>query len=298
MKGRPLRRTADIQMPAIILNGKETAAAIKAEVAAKTAQNTRTDRAPCLAVILVGEDPASQVYVRNKKNACAACGFRSAEYLLSADTSEADLLALIADLNADDTVDGILCQLPLPGQIREQAVIDAISPEKDVDGFHPVNAGRLLTGQDCFMPCTPAGVVELLRRAGVPMAGKHCVIVGRSNIVGKPAALLMLRENATVTVCHSRTENLKETVRTGDIVIAAVGRANFITADMIKPGAAVVDVGINRLPEGGLCGDVDFAAASEVAGWISPVPGGVGPMTIAMLMKNTLLAYENRRLLK
>lgn len=218
----------------------------------------------------------------------------SLEYLLPEQTTQRELLALIEKLNRDDAVDGILCQLPLPKQIDETAVIDAISPEKDVDGFHPVSAGRLLTGQPGFLPCTPAGVVEMLKYAGVPIAGRHCVIVGRSNIVGKPAALLLLRENATVTVCHSHTENLKEIVRGGDIVIAAVGKPRFLTADMVKPGAAVIDVGINRGADGRLCGDVDFEAVRETAGAISPVPGGVGPMTIAMLMKNTLRAYEAR----
>ena len=200
---------------------------------------------------------------------------------------------LIDKLNNDNTVDGILCQLPVPKHIDENKVLDAISPEKDVDGFHPVNVGKLVAGKECFLPCTPAGVIEMLKSAGIDMNGKHCVIVGRSNIVGKPAALLMLQNNATVTVCHSRTRNLKEMLLQADIIIAAIGKPNFITADMVKPGAAVIDVGINRLENGKLCGDVDFDAVKDIAGAITPVPGGVGPMTIAMLMKNTVKAYEN-----
>ena len=251
-------------------------------------------RAPCLAVILVGEDPASQVYVRNKHRACEACGITPLQYTLPADTEEAALLELIGKLNTDDGVDGILCQLPLPAHINETKITDAILPEKDVDGFHPVNVGKMLSGKDCFLPCTPAGVIEMLKYENIPIAGKHAVVIGRSNIVGKPAAALLLRENATVTVCHSRTENLKEVVLSADIVVAAVGRPRFVTADMLKPGCAVIDVGINRLPDGTLAGDVDFAAAKEVAGAITPVPGGVGPMTIAMLMENTVKSAKHR----
>ena len=281
-------------MSAIIINGKEIAAQVKAEAARGAAECAAAGRAPCLAVILVGEDPASQVYVRNKHKACEACGITSRQYTLPADTTEAEVLALIGELNADGAVDGILCQLPLPAHISEENVTNAILPEKDVDGFHPVNVGKMLSGKDCFLPCTPAGVIELLRQTGVCIEGRHAVVVGRSNIVGKPAAALLLQNNATVTVCHSRTPDLAATVRTGDIVVAAVGRPRFITADMLKPGCAVIDVGINRLPDGTLCGDVDFEAAREVAGAITPVPGGVGPMTIAMLMRNTVKSAERR----
>lgn len=279
-------------MSAKIIDGKEISSFIKTQAAQNAAALAETGRAPCLAVIIAGEDPASQIYVNNKKKACAACGITSLEYALPADVTQTELLAIIDKLNGDDGVDGILCQLPLPAQIDEKAVINAISPAKDVDGFHPVNTGRLLTGEEGFVPCTPAGIIEMLRYAGIETAGKHCVVIGRSNIVGKPAALLMLRENATVTVCHSRTANLKEIVSQADIVIAAVGKAKFVTADMIKPGAAVIDVGINRNTDGKVCGDVDFESVKEVAGAITPVPGGVGPMTIAMLMKNTVKAYE------
>lgn len=282
-------------MAAKIIDGKQISAAVKAEAAEKALELAKTGRAPCLAVVIAGSDPASQIYVKNKKKACEACSITSLEYTLPEDVSQEELLALIDRLNSDDGVDGILCQLPLPEQIDEQAVINAISPEKDVDGFHPVNTGRLLTGEKGFVPCTPAGIIEMLKYAGIAMSGRHCVVIGRSNIVGKPAALLMLRENATVTVCHSRTENLKDIVSQADIVIAAVGKAKFVTADMIKPGAAVIDVGINRSADGKVCGDVDFEAVSEKAGAITPVPGGVGPMTIAMLMKNTVEAYINRK---
>ena len=275
-------------MSAKIIDGKAISAQVKARAAEEAALLKETFRAPCLAVILVGEDPASQVYVRNKHKACEACGITSLQYALPADTAEEELLSLIGRLNADPGVDGILCQLPLPGHICETRVTDAILPEKDVDGFHPVNVGRMLLGNEGFLPCTPAGVIEMLRSEHIPIAGKHAAVVGRSNIVGKPAAALLLRENATVTVCHSRTADLKETVKNADIVVAAVGKPRFITADMLKPGCTVIDVGINRLPDGSLCGDVDFAAAKEVAGAITPVPGGVGPMTIAMLMMNTV----------
>ena len=279
-------------MSAKIIDGKEISAFIKSKAAEEAAELSKTGRAPCLAVVIAGSDPASQIYVKNKKKACEACGITSLEYALPEDVSQEELLALIDRLNADDGVDGILCQLPLPSQIDEQAVINAISPEKDADGFHPVNTGRLLTGEKGFVPCTPAGIIEMLKYVDTPISGKHCVVIGRSNIVGKPAALLMLRENATVTVCHSRTENLKDIVKQADIVIAAVGKAKFVTADMIKPGATVIDVGINRNADGKVCGDVDFENVKEVAGAITPVPGGVGPMTIAMLMKNTVKAYE------
>ncbi len=279
-------------MAAKIINGKALSDIVRARAAARAQALAETFRAPSLAVILVGDDPASRVYVNNKKKACAACGITSLEYLLPADTTQDEVLELIAKLNADAGVDGILCQLPLPAQIDKRAVINAILPDKDVDGFTPYNVGRMLSDEDGFLPCTPAGVIELLKFGGVEICGKHCVVIGRSRIVGKPAAVLMLRENATVTVCHSRTTDLASHPKTADIMIAAVGIPNFVTADMVKSGAAVIDVGIHRGADGRLCGDVDFAAVSEVAGAITPVPGGVGPMTIAMLMQNTVRAAE------
>ena len=282
-------------MSAKIIDGKRISEELRKEIAETVKTEYADKRAPGLAVIIVGANPASRIYVNNKKKACEACGFSSYEYALEETATEDELLTLIDKLNSDSSVDGILCQLPLPSHIDENKVIDAIAPEKDVDGFSPVNTGNLLSGKPCFAPCTPAGVVEMLKYEGIEIAGKHCVIVGRSNIVGKPAALLMLRENATVTVCHSRTADLKATVAQGDIVIAAIGRANFITADMIKEGAVVVDVGINRLENGKITGDVDFEAVSEKASYITPVPGGVGPMTITMLMKNTLEARKNNQ---
>lgn len=285
-------------MSAQIINGKEISAYIKEQAAKKAALLAADGRRPCLAVIIVGEDPASKVYVGNKKKACEACGITSLEYALPEETPESELLALIGKLNADDAVDGILCQLPLPRGIDESKVIAAISPEKDVDGFHPENVGALVTGSEGFVPCTPAGIIEMLKYIKTDIAGKNCVVIGRSNIVGKPAALLLLRENATVTVCHSKTKDLAKTVSEADIVIAAVGRPKFVTADMVKEGAVVIDVGINRTPEGKLCGDVDYEAVSEKAAAITPVPGGVGPMTIAMLMKNTAEACEKRRAAK
>ena len=275
-------------MAAKIIDGKKISESLRLSIAEAVKNRKEGTRAPGLAVIIVGNNPASRIYVNNKKKACESCGFYSVEYALDENAEEKELLELIEKLNRDDNIDGILCQLPLPKQIDESKVIDAICPEKDVDGFSPVNTGNLLSGKPCFAPCTPAGVVEMLKHEGIEIAGKHCVIVGRSNIVGKPAALLMLQENATVTVCHSRTRNLAEEVSRADIVIAAIGKANFITADMIKEGAVVVDVGINRLENGKVTGDVDFEAVKEKASYITPVPGGVGPMTIAMLMKNTL----------
>lgn len=277
-------------MSASIIDGKKLAAAVKAEAAAEVQQLKEQGVVPCLAVLLVGEDPASQVYVRGKANDCAECGIESRVIRLDAATTQEELLAQIEALAADDAVHGILVQLPLPAHIDEAAVIAAIPPEKDVDGFTPVNAGRLLTGEPCFAPCTPAGCLRMIRSTGMNIAGKRAVVVGRSNIVGKPAALLLLAENATVTVCHSRTRNLADICREADILVAAVGRQGFITGDMIKPGAVVIDVGINRGADGKLHGDVDFAAASEKAAFITPVPGGVGLMTRAMLMKNTVAA--------
>lgn len=278
-----------------IIDGKSLAASIKSDLAEKTQKlSEQYGRRPCLAVILVGENQASVTYVKNKEKACEVCGITSEKYNLPDPTSEDEVLSLIDRLNADDTVDGILCQLPLPSHINEKKIINAISPEKDVDGFSPVSVGRLVTGDDGFVSCTPAGILELLKSVDTPISGKHCVVIGRSNIVGKPVSLLMLRENATVTVCHSRTENLADEVRRTDIVIAAVGKRKFVTADMIKPGATVIDVGINRDENGKLCGDVDFENVAPLCRAITPVPGGVGPMTVAMLMKNTVRAFEKR----
>ena len=245
---------------------------------------------PCLAVILVGEDPASQVYVRGKINDCAQCGMESRNIRLPETTTQEELLAQVSALAQDPAVHGILVQLPLPAQIDEKAVIDAIPPEKDVDGFSPVNVGRMQIGEPCYLPCTPAGCIRMIESTGTDITGKHAVVIGRSNIVGKPAAMLLLAKNATVTICHSRTQNLKEICASADILVAAVGREGFVTGDMVKPGAVVIDVGINRGADGKLHGDVDFAAACEKASWITPVPGGVGPMTRAMLMLNTVEA--------
>ena len=277
-------------MSARIIDGKALAAAVKQEAAAGVAALKAQGIAPCLAVILVGEDPASQVYVRGKINDCAECGILSRRIRLPATATQAELLAQVAALAADDTVHGILVQLPLPAQIDERAVIDAIPPQKDVDGFSPVNVGRLQAGEPCFQPCTPAGCIRMIESTGTDIDGKHAVVIGRSNIVGKPAAMLLLAQNATVTVCHSKTQNLAQLCAGADILVAAVGRAGFVTGDMVKPGAVVIDVGINRGADGKLHGDVDFAAAAQKAAWITPVPGGVGPMTRAMLMHNTVLA--------
>ena len=245
---------------------------------------------PGLAVIIVGDDPASRVYVNNKKKACEECGIYSEEYALPANTSEKDLLELIDVLNNNSKISGILVQLPVPDHIDEKKIIEAISPIKDVDAFHPVNVGKIMVGDFDFVPCTPAGVMELIAESGIDVAGKECVVVGRSNIVGKPQAMLLLHKNGTVTVCHSRTKDLKAKTREADILVVAVGIPNFVTGDMIKPGAVVIDVGINRMADKKLVGDVEFETAEKVAGAITPVPGGVGPMTIAMLMKNTVKA--------
>lgn len=275
-----------------LLDGKALALKVKAQVRDAV---PALKRRPGLAVVLVGDDPASRVYVTSKRRDCEECGIYSEEYALPAATTQDQLLELVETLNGTDTIDGILVQLPLPQHLDEQAVIDAIAPEKDVDGFHPVNAGKLLIGRPGFLPCTPAGVMELLDEYHIDPAGKHAVVVGRSNIVGKPQALLLLRRSATVTVCHSKTPDLKEQCLQADILVAAVGKRNLITADMVKPGAVVVDVAMNRNDAGKLCGDVDFAAVSEKAGYITPVPGGVGPMTRAVLMKNTLQAAMQRQ---
>lgn len=275
-----------------LIDGKAIAALIRAEQATRAAQLKEQGIEPALAVILVGEDPASKVYVRNKARACKECGIRSEVIRMSAETTQAELMAEIERVNSDPALHGLLIQLPLPAHLDEAAALAAVDWRKDVDGFHKMNAGALLEGEEGVRPCTPAGCMELLRRSHVPLAGANAVVVGRSNIVGKPMALMLLEANCTVTICHSRTKNLPDIVKNADIVVAAVGRAGFITGDMIKPGAAVIDVGINRREDGTLCGDVDFDAAQEKAGWITPVPGGVGPMTIAMLMKNTLDAAE------
>ena len=278
-------------MSAKIIDGKVLAAEVKACAAqAVRFLQERYGITPCLAVLLVGDDPASQVYVRGKANDCEACGIESRVIRLPAGTTQAELLARLGALAADSAVHGILVQLPLPRHIDPAAVIEAIPPEKDVDGFTPVNAGRLLNGEPCFAPCTPAGCLRMIEAAGVDLDGKHAVVVGRSNIVGKPAALLLMQKNATVTVCHSHTRDLAAVCRTADVLIAAVGKAGFITADMVKPGAVVIDVGINRGADGKLHGDVDFAPVSEIASCITPVPGGVGLMTRAMLMLNTVQA--------
>ncbi len=277
-------------MKAKIIDGKALAAAVKQEAAQQVAQLKEKGITPCLAVVLVGEDPASQVYVRGKINDCAQCGIESRSIRLPEDVTQAELLAEVKQLAEDASVHGILVQLPLPAQIDEKTVIDAIPPEKDVDGFSPVNVGRMQIGEPCYLPCTPAGCIRMIESTGMEIAGKHAVVIGRSNIVGKPAAMLLLAKNATVTICHSRTQNLKELCASADILVAAVGRAGFVTGEMVKPGAVVIDVGINRGADGKLHGDVDFDAAAEKAAWITPVPGGVGPMTRAMLMLNTVEA--------
>lgn len=282
-------------MSAQILDGKALAAEIRSEVKTQVAALAEKGVSTALAVILVGDDSASQVYVRNKIKACADTGIRSLEFRMPAETTQQQLLAKIAELNADESVDGILVQLPLPKQINADAVISAIDPAKDVDGFHVANAGALVTGKQGFVPCTPFGVMRLIEKSGVNPRGKSAVIVGRSNIVGKPMALLLLAADATVTVAHSCTPDLSAVTRNADILVAAAGRAKLIKADMVKPGAVVIDVGMNRDENGKLCGDVDFAEVKEVAGSITPVPGGVGPMTIAMLMQNTVLAAQMRR---
>lgn len=277
---------------AVLIDGKKISAQVKDECKEHVAKENMD---VTLAVIQVGNDPASTVYVGNKKKACEYVGIHSLSYELSEETTEEELLALVEKLNADDTVNGILVQLPLPSHIDEDKVIQTISPKKDVDGFHPQSVGALSIGQPGFVSCTPAGIIQLLKRSGVVIDGKECVIVGRSNIVGKPMAMLMLRENATVTVCHSHTKDLKEVTKRADILIVAIGKPKMITADYVKEGAVVIDVGIHR-PEGGkLCGDVDFDSVEKTASAITPVPGGVGPMTIAMLMNNCVEAKEFRK---
>ena len=283
---------------AIRIEGKLLAAQVKERVAAEVAELKEKGIEPCLAVIMVGENPASQVYVKGKVKDCAECGIKSLEIHLPAETTQNELLQKLAELAGDAGVHGLLVQLPLPVHIDEKTVIEAIPPQKDVDGFTAVNVGRMMIGEECFLPCTPAGCMEMIRSTGVSISGKNAVVIGRSNIVGKPAAMLLLRENATVTICHSRTENLKQVCANADILVAAVGRAGFVTGDMVKPGAVVIDVGINRNAQGKLCGDVDYDAAAEKAGYITPVPGGVGLMTRAMLMQNTLQAAQKQALAK
>lgn len=280
-------------MTATLIDGRAVAKALKEEIAQRAQTMIAQGVMPHLAVVLVGEDPASQVYVRNKENGCKKAGIRSTVIRLEQDCTQQALEETVKHLNEDESVDGILVQLPLPRHLDEASVLRLIDPDKDVDGFHAMNSGRLMNGQPGFVPCTPLGVMKLLEAYGIDPTGKHAVVIGRSNIVGKPMAMLLLRANATVTVCHSRTQNLAEITRQADILVAAVGRANFVTADMVKPGAAVIDVGINRV-DGRIVGDVDFDAVSEVAGHITPVPGGVGQMTIAMLLSNTLDAAAKR----
>lgn len=279
-------------MGAQIIDGKKISEQIRGEFLEQIAKLKDQGIVPGLAVVLVGEDPASKVYVGSKEKACIQLGIYSEVHRLPGDTTEADLLALIDKLNNQATINGILVQLPLPKHINEKAVIDAISVEKDVDGFHPQSVGNLTIGDDSLLPCTPAGVIELIKRSGVDIAGKHAVVIGRSNIVGKPVAMLLLRENATVTICHSRTANMEEIAKQADILVVAIGRAKAIDSRYVKPGAVVIDVGINRLPDGKLAGDVNYEDCLETAGYITPVPGGVGPMTITMLMGNTIKAAK------
>lgn len=278
-------------MSAVRMDGKALSAKVRSSILAETEELKEKGVTPGLAVIIVGNDPASEIYVRNKEKACAECGFYSEKYALPAETSQEELLGLIGQLNQSPQISGILCQLPVPGHISEEAVINAIDPKKDVDAFHPVNVGKIMVGNFDFVPCTPAGVMELIDEYQIDPKGKECVVVGRSNIVGKPMAMLLLHRHGTVTMCHSRTQHLDEVCRRADILVAAVGKAGFITPDMVKDGAVVIDVGINRNAEGKVCGDVD-PAVMEKASYMTPVPGGAGPMTITMLMKNTLKAAK------
>ena len=279
-----------------IIDGRIVSANVKAKIANEV-EKIKADgkRVPGLAVVIVGDDSASRVYVNNKKKACAEVGFYSEEYALPAETTEEELINLVKNLNTKEDIDGILVQLPLPRHINEKAVIETISPEKDVDAFHVQNVGKIMIGEYSFLPCTPAGVMELIKSEGIDLSGKDCVVIGRSNIVGKPMAMLLLHANATVTICHSRTQNLKEVCKRADVLVVAIGKAKFVTADMVKEGAVVIDVGMDRDENGKLCGDVDFESVEKVASYITPVPGGVGPMTIAMLMQNTLTAYIDKK---
>ena len=275
-----------------ILDGKKTAQKVKDALKERVEQLKKDGLTPGLAVIIVGNDSASRVYVNNKKKACEYVGIHSEEYALPEETTQDELIALVKKLNEKKDIHGILCQLPLPKNINEEAVINAIDPQKDVDAFHPVNVGKIMIGNFDFLPCTPAGVMELIDESGIDLTGKHCVVVGRSNIVGKPQAMLLLHRNATVTICHSKTENLPQVCRTADVLVVAVGRAKMVDESYIKEGAVVIDVGMDRDENGKLCGDVDFDSACKKAGYITPVPGGVGPMTIATLMKNAVTAAE------
>ena len=277
-----------------IISGKEVSLKVKGEVREKALELKEKGIEIGLAVVIVGDNPASRVYVNSKKKACEEVGFNSYEYALPEETTQQELLDLVDVLNKDEKVNGILVQLPLPKHIDENAVINAISPDKDVDAFHPFNVGKIMIGEYAFLPCTPAGIMELIDSTGVEIAGKSCVVIGRSNIVGKPMSMLLLHRSGTVTICHSKTKNLKEICSNADILVAAVGRPNFVTGDMVKEGAVVIDVGINRMEDGKLCGDVNFAEAEKKASYITPVPGGVGPMTIAMLMKNTLTSAKQQ----
>ena len=291
---RKIPQNRRIWKMAQIIDGKKISATIRAEIAEEVKAMKNEGINPGLAVIIVGENPASQVYVRNKGKACEEVGIYSEIIEMPEATTEETLLAKIAELNGRKEISGILVQLPLPKHINEASVIAAISPDKDVDAFSEVNVGKIMIGNHRFLPCTPAGVMELITRSGIEIAGKNAVVIGRSNIVGKPQAMLLLHANATVTICHSRTKNLAEICRTADILVVAIGKADFVTADMVKPGAVVIDVGMNRKANGKLTGDVDYASVSEVAGYITPVPGGVGPMTITMLLKNTLTAAREQ----
>nr|MDD5837588.1 bifunctional methylenetetrahydrofolate dehydrogenase/methenyltetrahydrofolate cyclohydrolase FolD [Eubacteriales bacterium] len=275
-----------------IIDGKAVSKKVKEDVKAECEQLKAKGITPGLAVIIVGEDPASQVYVHNKEVACEACGFHSVKYALPAETTQEELNALIDELNEDNSINGILCQLPLPKHLDDKEVINRINPIKDVDAFHPVNVGAIMIGDYNYLPCTPAGVMELIHSTGVDVSGKKAVVIGRSNIVGKPMAMLLLHENATVEITHSKTQSLADVTKQADILVAAIGKAKFVTADMVKQGAVVIDVGMNRDENGKLCGDVDFEGVKDKCSFITPVPGGVGPMTIAMLMKNTLTAAK------
>ncbi len=275
-----------------IIDGKAVSKKVKEDVKAECEQLKAKGVTPGLAVIIVGDDPASQVYVHNKEVACEACGFYSVKYALPAETTQEELNELIDKLNKDDKINGILCQLPLPSHLDDKEVINRIDPLKDVDAFHPVNVGAIMIGDYNYLPCTPAGVMELIHSTGVDVSGKKAVVMGRSNIVGKPMAMLLLHENATVEITHSRTQNLTDITKEADILVAAIGKAKFVKADMVKDGAVVIDVGMNRDENGKLCGDVDFEDVKDKCSYITPVPGGVGPMTIAMLMKNTLTAAK------
>ncbi len=278
---------------AMLIDGKATSRAVRDEIRAETERFLKaTGMLPGLAVVIVGEDPASQIYVRNKHKACEEVGFLSQVHALPEATTQEELDALVEKLNHDPAIHGILVQLPLPKHLDAEEVLLRIDPEKDVDAFHPVNVGKIMIGTDSFLPCTPAGIIVLLKRHGIEIAGKRCVVIGRSNIVGKPMALLLLRENGTVTICHSRTKDLASVTREADILVSSVGKAKFVTADMVKEGAVVIDVGMNRDEAGKLCGDVDFSAVEPHVSAITPVPGGVGPMTITMLLQNTLKAAK------